>query len=131
MIRKSLFIGALLALAAHAHAFAQAPTPRTPGPQATHGVWEGKYTSNHTPPGELKITIEHDSIVKATMDFGSSLHVPPSSFKTITHEGTRITWTQELMGTACTGAGTFDGDKIKGEITCGPAVINFEVRKRV
>ena len=126
MIRKALFIGALLALAAHARAFAQTPQP-TGG---MHGVWEGKYTSNHTPPGTLKITIAHDSVLKTTMEFGS-LQVPPSAFKTITHEGDRITWTQELMGSACDGSGTVSGDTFKGEIHCGPAVINFEVRKRV
>jgi hypothetical protein len=64
------------------------------------------------------------------MDFGTSLHVPPSAFKSITHEGNQITWTQELMATACKGTGTVDGDKLKGELICGPAVINFEVRKK-
>jgi hypothetical protein len=126
MIRKSLFIGALLALAAH-HARAQATSP---DPHHMIGVWEGRYTSNHTPPGPLKITIAQDSIVKATMDFGNSLQAPPSSFKSITHEGNKFTWVQELMGTACNGTGTIDGDKLKGEIICGPAVIKFEVQKK-
>jgi hypothetical protein len=128
MIRQSLLIGALLTLAAHAHA--QTASPRGSDPHDILGVWEGKYTSNHAPSGPLKITIAKDSVVKATMDFGTSLHVPHSSFKTITHEGNRIEWTQELMGTACTGTGTVDGGKFKGEITCGPGVINFEVRKK-
>jgi hypothetical protein len=128
MIRKSLFIGALLALAAHAGAHAQTP-PATPSAHDMHGVWEGKYTSNHAPAGTLRITVAQDSIVKVTMEFGESLQVPPSAFKSINHEGNRVTWTQDLLGTACDGKGTVDGGTIKGEITCGPALINFEVKK--
>jgi hypothetical protein len=126
MIRKSLFIGALLALAAH-HAHAQT-TER--GGVHMLGVWEGKYTSNHAPEGTLRITIAHDSVVSATMEFGTSLTVPPSAFRTITHEGDRVTWKQDLHGTACDGTGTVRERTFKGEIRCGPAVINFEVRKK-
>jgi hypothetical protein len=122
MIRKSLFIGALLALAAHARAHAQ----------TVHmaGVWEGKYTSNHATEGTLRVTIAHDSVVSATMEFGGSVTVPPSAFKTITHEGERVTWKQDLLGAACDGTGTVSGEKFKGEIRCGPALISFEVRKK-
>lgn len=124
MLRKILLAGGLAALAAH-HVHAQSiPAAHM------HGVWEGTYTSNHAPPGPLKITIANDSVISATMEFGTEIKVPPSSFKSITHEGDRVKWTQELMGTACEGTGAVDGDKFKGEIRCGPAVISFSVAKR-
>lgn len=126
MLKKALIIGGLLSLAAH-HLHAQSPADQ----KSPVGVWEGKYTSNHGPAGTLKITIAHDSVVSAVMEFNSSVQVPPSAFKSITHAEGRVTWTQDLMGTACDGTGTFPADdKFKGEIKCGPAVINFEVKKK-
>jgi hypothetical protein len=128
MIRKTIIAGALLGLAAHLHA--QSPPPPHPGGHDMLGVWEGKFTSNHDAEGTLRITIAHDSAVRVTMEFGSSLQVPPSAFTSITHEGVSVKWTQEILDTACEGSGTIEEHKFKGEIHCGPAVIAFDVRKR-
>jgi hypothetical protein len=99
--------------------------------KALIGTWEGKYDSDHAGPGGMKITIEKDSVLKATSLYiaigGDMQSVPVHDFAVTTND---ISWIQEAMGMACQATAVVKSGQMKGAVMCGHGQITFTLTKR-
>jgi hypothetical protein len=129
-VSKSLFV--LLALAAGAPLAAQVPHPKVDAAPLL-GTWEGPYTSDHAS-GGLRLVITRDTVWKATLGSAPETMFPETSVDEFKVEGNNLSWTQAIMGAACSATAALEGSALKGELACdhdGTAVrISFLLVKR-
>jgi hypothetical protein len=127
MLRK-LALAVALTMAVVAQAHAQAAIVKDTS--ALVGNWEGTFTSDHAPAGDMRITISNESGWKGKMTV--SLH--PNTELDLTNFqvlGTKATWSGEMMGAQCTGSATAAGSALTGSIECaGHGSVDFTLRKK-
>jgi hypothetical protein len=94
------------------------------------GNWEGAFTSDHAPAGEMRIAISHDAGWKAKMEV--SLHADTQlDLTNFQVSGTKATWSGEMMGAQCTGSATVSDSALTGSIDCaGHGTVDFTLRKK-
>jgi hypothetical protein len=121
MIRTAFCSTALAVLLATTLA-AQAPAP-TPKPaeveKALLGKWEGPYTSDQTPPGNLRLFIaKEEGAWKVTLQVISDQELPAGDVKEFKVVGTTISWEQEISGLICRASAELVSGALKGGSTC-------------
>jgi len=127
MKRNAFFLATLLSLCAAAPGWAQNKN----GPEKDlPGKWEGTFRSDHGG-GNIQMQIEHDKSWKVTLSMQSDLHpIPDQQASAFKVEGKNITWSQELMGGACTSAAVLENGELKGETKCEQVSFAFALRKK-
>lgn len=124
--------GLLLAAGSNTSAAQSASKSATPdSAKALIGTWEGKYDSDHAGPGGMKITIEKDSVLKATSLYiaigGDMQSIPVHDFAVTTND---ISWIQDTMGMPCQATAVVKSGQMKGAVLCGHGQITFTLTKR-
>src|SRR5262249_45046925 len=129
MIALSMLSVGVAAGRAEAQSASKEATPDSA--KALIGTWEGSYTSDHAPPGAMKLVIAKDSTIKATalsLALGGEMQsVPVHDFGVTT---TDISWIQETMGMSCQATAVLKSGQMKGAVVCGHGQISFTLSKR-
>ena len=94
------------------------------------GAWQGTYTSDHAPPGAMKLVIVKDSVLKMTsLAMAMGKDMTEMSTKNFTAAATDISWTQDTMGMSCEAAAILKNGQMKGTIVCGHGSVTFTLDK--
>jgi opacity protein-like surface antigen len=125
MKRCTVMTLALLALTASAAA-AQRPTPApVPSPKPDDigpkliGTWQGTYTSDQVPPGNLKLVIAREAGVwKVTLEVISDQSPDASDVRDFTVDGNQISWNQDIGGLQCKTQVMLENGTLKGGSEC-------------
>src|SRR5438552_14292002 len=72
------------------------------------GVWEGTYTTDHTPPGGMRVEITRDTAWTVSTNIVAD-HAIQSSGTGVRIDGNVIKWTQDVMGMTCETSSTVGG----------------------
>ena len=122
----------VIALASRTASGQSATKETTPdSAKALIGTWEGAYTSDHAPPGGMKLVIAKDSVIKATalsIALGAEMQAVPVHDFVVT--STDISWIQETMGMSCQATAVVKSGQMKGAVVCGHGQIAFTLSKR-
>src|SRR3954453_8827262 len=98
--------------------------------KALVGTWEGSYTSDHAPPGAMKLVFTRDSVIKLssmTLAMGGEMQNMPVRNFAVT--STDISWVHELMGMVCQATAVLKNAQMKGALVCDHGSVTFTLGK--
>ena len=94
------------------------------------GTWDGRFITDHGPAGSLQLIVSRDTAWKMSVEMVHGDQVMPSRATDVKVAGKTISWTQEVMGMACTASATVDGRSMTGDASCGNAGFKMELKKQ-
>jgi hypothetical protein len=112
-------LGATVALAQH------------PAPQdaAIVGTWAGTFQMQST--GGMELLVARDTTWHVKMQLIVDHPFPPVDIRDFKVDGKNVTWTSDLMGTACKAKATIDdAGTMKGDMACDARTLTFSLTKK-
>ena len=115
-------------------AFAQHPGAQQhaapAGDAAVVGTWAGTFQMQ-TSPGKMELLVARDSTWHVKMQLIVDHPFPPVDAREFKVDGKNVSWTSDLMGTACKAAATIDAaGAMNGELKCDTRTLAFSLTKK-
>jgi hypothetical protein len=129
MIRTFTIGFALLVSTRSASAQATRKAPQDSLSTRFVGVWDGRFVADHGPTGGMQVTIARDSAWKVSIEMAHGDQPIANRVTDVKADGKKMSWSQDVMGMACTSSVTVDGEKMTGEAACGQMSYTIDLHR--